>query len=214
MASLFRLNLDILVRTLCLISSFAVFVNFSSLLGTAMLVANSILLRLVGLAAYLIDGAAFASESLAGILRGRRDPDSLHRLFRLSLGAGLGFAVLFLAIFFLAERPVLAMLTSHEDLIATSVRFAPWLVPVLLLGSLAYIYDGLFLGLTEGRTLRNSMLLCTLGIFLPAAFAAIRLDNNDLLWASMTLFMGARTSTLWLASRKLLAAEARSASSF
>jgi len=118
---------------------------------------------------------------------------------------------LFLALLFLAERPVLAMLTSHEDLITASIRFAPWLVPVLLLGSLAYMYDGLFLGLTEGRTLRNSMLLCTLGVFLPVAVAAIRLGDNDLLWASMALFMGARTATLWLASRKLLATEIRPA---
>ena len=80
-----------------------------------------------------------------------------------------------------------------------------WLVPVLLLGSLAYMYDGLFLGLTEGRTLRNSMLLSSVVVFLPLAVIAARLANNHLLWTAMMLFMLARTGTLWLASRKLLA---------
>ncbi|MHC4429164.1 MAG: MATE family efflux transporter, partial [Planctomycetota bacterium] len=80
-AGMFRLNRDILLRTLCLVSSFALFVNSSSMLGTLLLAANSILLRLQALASYLIDGAAFASESLAGILRGQGDTRGLRRLF-------------------------------------------------------------------------------------------------------------------------------------
>jgi len=71
MRDLLTLNRDILVRTLCLVSTFAVFTDFGSLLGTTVLAANAILLRILNLASYLIDGAAFATESLAGIFRGR-----------------------------------------------------------------------------------------------------------------------------------------------
>ena len=97
MLELLRLNRDILIRTLCLVCSFAIFINFSSVLGIVTLAANSILLRLFTLAAYLIDGAAFATESLAGIFRGARDLVSLRRLRNLSLLSGLGFSALFLA---------------------------------------------------------------------------------------------------------------------
>ena len=203
---LFRLNRDILLRTLCLVTSFAIFINFSSVLGTAWLAANSILLRLLTVASYLIDGVAFASESLAGLLRGRRDTAGLRRFFRLSLLSGLGFAAGFLVILFATARPILAVLTSHGDVIENTTRYLPWLVPVLAFGSLAYMYDGLFLGLTEGRRLRNSMLLSTLLVFLPTASAALWVSNNDLLWAAMALFMAARALTLWRASRPLLGA--------
>ncbi len=208
LAALFRLNRDILLRTLCLVSSFALFINSSSILGTLWLAANSILLRLLSVASYLIDGAAFASESLAGIYRGQRDSGRLKRLFRLSLATGLGFALLFLGLLFAVDKQVLGLLTSHADVIAIATDYAWWLVPVLLFGSLAYMYDGLFLGLTEGRRLRNAMLASTFVVFVPACAIAVRLRNNHLLWLAMALFMIARTGTLWAASRDALTAPA------
>jgi MATE family multidrug resistance protein len=201
LTALFRLNTDILIRTFGLITAFAVFINFSSMLGTAMLAANTILFRLQTLAAYLIDGAAFAAESLAGIFRGERNLPALRRLSRLSLFVGEGFAVVFLAVFLLAPATWYGLLTSHDDLIALAGTYGPWLLPVLLFGAVAYMYDGLFLGLTAGRTLRNAMFLSTVVVFLPAALAALALRSNHLLWGSMVLFMIARAATLWWAER-------------
>lgn len=205
MRSLLTLNRDILVRTLCLISTFAVFINFGSLLGTTVLAANAILLRILTLASYLVDGAAFATESLAGIFRGAGDTGALHRLVWLSLGVGLACAILFAAA--VAGFPTFlpGLLTSHLDVTETAATFAAWLVPVLLLGSLAYIYDGLFLGLTEGGILRNAMLLSTLGVFLPLALLAVAAESNHLLWGAMALFMLARAATLGWAARTVLA---------
>ncbi|MCZ6669456.1 MAG: MATE family efflux transporter [Acidobacteria bacterium] len=201
--SMFRLNRDILVRTLGLITAFALFTNFSSLLGTAVLAANTILLKLQTLAAYLIDGAAFASESLAGVFRGEKNAAALRRLFRLSLITGELFALLFLGLFLLSPATYFGIMTSHESLIELAGRFGPWLLPVLLFGAPAYMYDGLFLGLTMGKTLRNSMFFSTLLGFLPLALLALYLRNNHLLWGAMTLFMIVRATTLWAASRNL-----------
>ena len=133
LGALIRLNRDILVRTLCLVTAFALFTNYSSILGTAVLAANSILLRVLLLAAYLIDGAAYAAESMAGILLGRRDSAGLRRLSRLALASGAAFAVLVLAAVFAAPRFMLGTLTSHQDLVELSLRYAPWLIPTLLL---------------------------------------------------------------------------------
>jgi len=204
MASLFRLNRDILIRTILLVSSFAVFINFSSLLGTVLLAANSILLRVFYLTAYLIDGVAFACESLAGIFYGQDDPASLRRLTRVAVASGLGFAALALGILLAAPRPLLGLLTSHEEVIAVCVTYAPWLIPTLLFGALAFIYDGIFLGLTRGRTLRNAMIFCTLAVFLPLAWIGVRLESNHVLWAAMALFMLARAATLGGASIGLM----------
>ena len=204
LVALLLLNRDILVRTFCLITSFAIFANFSSILGTAVLAANSILLRLLLLASFLIDGAAFASESLAGVFVGARDKASLRRLFRLSLLIGEAFAILYLAVVFIRPRKMLGLLTSHEDVVDLAMAWMPWLIPVLLLGALAYMYDGLYLGMTEGRRLRNSMLFSTKGIFLPVAALGLALGGSHLLWVALLAFMAARAVTLGWMSRSLL----------
>jgi MATE family multidrug resistance protein len=203
-AALFRLNRDILVRTLCLVAAFAVFTNTSSLLGTAVLAANAILLRLFNLASYSIDGAAFATESLAGVFRGAGDRLGLRRLNRLALATGAAFATLFVAVLFVAPGPVMALLTAHPDVAARAAAGLVWLAPVVLLGALAFVWDGLFLGLTAGRALRNSMLL-SLAVFLPVAALALAAESNALLWLAMVLFMVTRAATLGWASRALLA---------
>jgi MATE family multidrug resistance protein len=200
LAAFFRLNRDILVRTLCLVGAFAVFTNLSSLLGTEILAANAILLRIQNLAAYLIDGAAFATESLVGIFRGADRPRDLRRVVRLALITGMAFALVFLAGLTVVPTFVLGLLTSHGDVVAIGRSFAVWLWPVLVLGAVAFIYDGLFLGLTAGRALRNTMLLSSMGVFLPLATAGVMRGSNHLLWLSMAAFMMARAATLgWVA---------------
>jgi MATE family multidrug resistance protein len=202
--SLMRLNWNILVRTLCLVLAFSLFTNFSSIMGTIVLAANSVLLRLFTLAAYMIDGAAFATESLAGIFRGQRSLPALRYVLRLSMIVGLAFTALVLGALFAAPQTLFGVLTSHGELIELATRYAPWLIPVLLFGALAFMYDGLFLGLTEGRVLRNAMLVSLFAGFLPLALAGLWSRNNHLLWSAMAVFMMLRAWTLWAASRKLM----------
>jgi len=196
MRALLRFNRDLLLRTLCLVTSFAIFVNFGALLGTTLLAANLILYRLFILAANLIDGAALAAESLAGIFRGERNLASLRRVIRLSMITGVAFSILFLGAFFVARGFWLGLLTSHEDVVRLASSYSLWLVPVMLLGSVAFMYDGLFIGLTEGRALRNAMLLSALVFFLLPAVVAVWLSSNHLLWLAMAVFMAARAATL------------------
>ena len=204
LVAVMKLNVDILIRTLCLVSSFAVFTNFGAMLGVQLLAANTILLRVLTLAAHLIDGAAFATESLAGILHGRGDRAGLRRLLRLSLAVGEAFAVAVLAAVLLAPRTLLGLLTSHADVIERAVGLSPWLVPVLVFGAPAYMLDGFFLGLTAGTTLRRAMLISTLAVFLPAAVLALSVESAAGLWAALALFMLARTVTLGWATRPAL----------
>jgi MATE family multidrug resistance protein len=204
LSRLMLLNRDILLRTLGLITTFSLFINFSSMLGTTVLAANAILVRVQYLASYFIDGAAFATESLAGIFRGQRDAPALHGLLRLSLLVGFGCVAGFALLVAVAPRTLYPLLTSHQDVVDVAARYGWWLIPVLVFGSAAYIYDGFFLGLTEGRVLRNSMLFSTIFVFAPIAWLAIARGNNAILWGAMTLWMVARASTLGWAARRLL----------
>ncbi|MCP4203627.1 MAG: MATE family efflux transporter [bacterium] len=200
---LFALNRDILIRTIALVSAFAIFLNFSAILGTVVLAANTVLARIQTLAAYLIDGAAFATETLAGKLLGSRDRAGLTRLRWLALSGGVALSLPVIVPMLLAPAGILGILTSHGPTLAAGGRYSVWLAPTLVFGALAYIYDGLFLGLTRGRTLRNAMLFSTLIVFVPIALYALQHRSNDLLWLAMVAFMIARTLSLALADRLL-----------
>ncbi len=203
LAALFRLNRDILLRTLALLTTFALFTNFSALISTTVLAANAILIRLHLVAAYLIDGAAFATESLAGIYYGQRDVDRLRRVLRLAMMTGLAFAAPVLVVMLLAPGTVFGIMTSHSAVTVAAQRYAPWMVPMLTVGSIAYIYDGFFIGITEGKVLRNQMIVSALVFFLPVAWLAVRRGDNHLLWVAIVLFMIGRVITMWIAERRV-----------
>ncbi len=204
LGELFRLNRDILVRTVMLMTTFAVFTNFSAIIGTGILAANTILFRFQMLGSYLIDGAAFATESLAGIYKGRGDVAGLRRLLRLAMFTGVAFALPVLALMFGVPDWLYGTMTSHADVAALAWRYSWWMIPVVLLGAVAFIYDGFFIGLTEGRVLRNQMLISALLFYLPLATLGLWQGNNDVLWLAMAIFMAGRCLTMWLAERRVL----------
>lgn len=194
--ALLRLQNDIFIRTLCLVGSFAVFTNLSALFGTQVLAANNLLLRFLTMASFLIDGAAYATESLAGRLFGEGDLRGLRRLLLLALAVGFAFAALFALPTFLVPSTLLGWLTHHSEVVAIGARLSPWLVATLLAGSFAYILDGFFLALTAGRELRNSMLMSTFLGFIPLAAWAWWAQDIRFLWGALLALMVWRALTL------------------
>ena len=192
----FLLNGEILIRTFALISTFAVFTNLSSDLGTVILSTNAALLQVVTLAAYFIDGLAFATESFAGVFRGQGATDGLAQLLRVSGVACLTLGLLFAIAFLLFPTPLFSLLTNHADILDRFPVYVPWLFPVLGFGSIAYMLDGYFLGLTQGRVLRQSTLIAALVGFAPMAIVAWYFRNSHLLWLALSSFMAARALTL------------------
>ncbi|NJR52587.1 MAG: MATE family efflux transporter [Leptolyngbyaceae cyanobacterium CSU_1_3] len=190
------LNREILIRTFSLISTFAVFTNLSSMFGTEILSTNTLLLQVVTLAAYFIDGLAFAVETLAGELKGQQNFKELASLVKISvltsLSLGLSFAITF--IFF--PVPLFGLLTHHAEILQQVKEYVRWLFPVLGFGSIAYLLDGYFLGLTEGRILRISVVTALAIGFVPMAIVACYSRNNHLLWLALGLFMACRATVL------------------
>lgn len=196
LSAIFSLNRDILIRTLALVSTFAVFTNLSATFGTGVLAANTLLLEVVTLAAYFIDGIAFATESIAGNLQGQGQAKQLIPLLKLagsiSLMAGLTFAI----VFYLFPQRLFGLLTDHSQIIEQVNNYVWWLFPILGFGSLAYLLDGYFLGLTAGKILRQSTLIAAGLGFAPMAIAAWYWQINSLLWLALALFMATRSITL------------------
>lgn len=190
------LNGDIFVRTFAFLSTFSIFTNLSSAMGTTMLAENALLLQVLTLAIYFIDGLAFATESLAGILKGKNTSEQLFPLLRISGETGLVVGLTFASVFVLFPTPLFGLLTNHSEILHSIAHYVPWLLPVLGFGSIAFILDGYFIGLAEGSTLRIAALTATLVGFVPVAIAAWLFQSSHLLWLAMSVFMAARVVTL------------------
>ena len=192
------LNGAIVIRTFAFVSTFAVFTNLSSTMGTTVLTANALMLQVVSLAAYFIDGLAFATETMAGVFYGKNNLNQLALLVRVSgitsLGLGLTFAIAFIA----APNFLFGLLTNHPKIVELIRDQVPWLLGVLGFGSIAYMLDGYFLGLTQAQIIQKSALIATLIGFAPLAAIAGFLQNVHLLWFALTIFMAARALTLAL----------------
>lgn len=202
--AIFALNRDLLIRTLVLISTFAIFTNLSSAFGTDVLTTNTLLLQVVSFSAYFIDGFAFATETLAGIFHGEQLRSQLVRLLRVSGAFCFSVGILFASVFILMPTPLFRLLTNHVSILDRVRDYVIWLFPVLAFGSIAYMLDGYFLGLTAGQILRTSSLWATFVGFLPIAAIAGYFQNSNLLWLALSSFMFVRALTLMLQVQRTL----------
>lgn len=193
---LFRLNRDILIRTFALVMCFAAFTQLSAQLGTTTLAVNTLLLGIVTLAAYFLDGIAFSTETYAGQFYGQHQMGQLRSLVWLGSGLSLLLSLGFAAAFILFPRPLFSLLTNHDSVLSQVPAYTVWLIPVLGFGAIAFMLDGYFLGLTAGRTLRNSTIVASSLGFAPVAAFAYWVGNPHLLWLAMTSFMAMRAITL------------------
>ena len=194
---------DIMLRTLCLILTLTSFTNISAGFGKLPLAANAILMKLLTMASYLIDGYAFALEAIAGKCAGAGDKEGVKRTLRIAIHYSAVTSSLIIAAYLLFGRTVLGWLTSHENVINEAMVYLPWVCLALVFSTLSYVYDGLFIGLANGRILRNSMAIAA-AVFLPLAWWAAKAQNMHYLWTSMVIFMAVRTIVLLWRSRKAL----------
>ena len=190
------LQANIMIRTFCLITTFALFTNLSAGFGVIVLAGNTILLRFLNTAAYFIDGFSHALESLAGKYKGAGQDQAVRRSLLISLAWNSVTVLLFIALFFGADTAVIGLLTDHQTVIDYAAARTFWLALALVFSGFAYIFDGYFIGLSSGKVLRNSMIVATVGGFVPFSIAAAYLNKPDLLWWGMLMFMVFRTLTL------------------
>jgi multidrug resistance protein, MATE family len=200
---LFALNRDLLLRTFVLLVVFSTFTNLNSKIGVVQLAAASIIMRFYELGAYLVDGAAFASESLAGVFRGERRLDRLQYLIRISFVVGVSAAFAFAIVAVGFPKHVFGLMTSQPAVLALCIEYSIWLAPLLLFGAVAFVYDGLMIGLTEGTALRNAMIVSGL-LFIPPTFYAATTHSSFWLWVGISTFIAARGLTLFVSMQILM----------
>lgn len=157
MGRFFRMNLDLLGRSFFFILIYIGFTMINAGYGDRLLAAGSIMMQLLMFFSYFTDGFAYAGEALSGRFIGARDDDMLRRSVRYVFGWSMAIAVLFVGIYAATGVPVLRLLTSDESVVQTARQFLPWLLLMPPLGCAAFTWDGIYLGATASRALRDSM---------------------------------------------------------
>lgn len=188
----FRLNADLMIRTLCLIFALSFFKTKAGNAGLILGAANILLLEFISLSAYGIDGFAFAAESISGLYFGKGIKEKFKESVRVSFYWGMGSALFFCLLFYLFGRNILSFFTQNEEIIEVAMNYLPWLIVAPLFNALAFIWDGIFIGATASTWMRNSMLLATFLVFLPSFYLLESLFENHGIWLALSLFMLAR----------------------
>jgi MATE family multidrug resistance protein len=190
-------NGNLLVRTMSLMFVFGFITAQGARMGTAILAANAILIQFQYLMAYALDGFAHAAEALAGRALGENNRQGFRVAVRLSLIWSAAVAILFALVYAIAGRSLIALLTGQAALRELSASFLPWMILSALVSFWSFLLDGVFVGATWARDMRNTMLLCSFGIFVPVFYLtqALGLGNHGL-WLAFVGFMGARAVTM------------------
>ena len=189
-AAFFSVNANLFVRTMALMFTLTFLTAQGARMGGTILAANALLMNLQNLTAFALDGIAHAAEALVGKAIGARRRDALEASVRLTLRWSLGFAVA-LALLYVVLGPVLVrVLTDLEDIRTTAMRYLPWLIASPLISVWSFLYDGVYVGATRAKEMRNIMIASAL-VFLAAWYVSTPL-GNDGLWLSFLVFLAAR----------------------
>ena len=189
-------NVDILVRTLCLLFAFGWFANAGARFGDVTLAANHILLQLVSFSAFFLDGFAFVAEAHVGTAWGARNSAAFRRSTRLTSELAGATALLLALGMLLAGGAAVHALTGLPDVRQSALLHLPWAAGYVLVSVAAFQLDGVFIGATRTRDMRNAAVLSVV-VFLLVAWPAASAWGNHGLWAAFVVYVVARAAALW-----------------
>ena len=212
----FVMNADLFVRSLCFIAIYIGFTVISARYGDLLLAVSSILMKLLMIFSYFTDGFAYAGEALTGRYIGAKDSDMLRQTIRWTFVWSMSIALIFMGIYHFAGVPMVRLMTEDVQVVEASRAFLPWLLLMPVVGCAAFTWDGIYIGATASKQLRNSMLwavvafagLWVLGITILNLMAAdVPAYGNmamHILMAAYFAHLLARTIYLSVKFRKLL----------
>lgn len=201
MVRFFKVNADIFLRSLCLIAVFTFIPYISANMGEEILAANTLLMQLFTLTSYVMDGFAYAGESLVGKYVGARNSELLHKVVRLLVWWGVALAVFFTLLFVFGGEALLRVLAKDEEVIGTAMQFMFWTYLLPFTGFAAFIYDGIYIGATASAAMRNVMFVAT-AVFFALYYALVARWGNHALWFAFIFFLIFRGGLMILGERR------------
>ncbi|HBR96411.1 MAG TPA: hypothetical protein DD979_03415 [Gammaproteobacteria bacterium] len=202
--ALFSVNADLFLRTFLLTAGFFFFTAQGAQMGTPVLAANTVLMQLLVMQAYGLDGFAHAAEALAGSAYGAGNARQFRQAVRDSAVLAVVTALLIALVYLILGELFVRAITDIADVRARASAFLPWLVLTPLVAVASYQLDGIFIGATQTRAMRNSVALSLL-LYVAVALVAVRVGGNHALWASLMLFFVLRAILLYRHYPRLVA---------
>lgn len=161
----FVMNVDLFVRSLCFIAIYIGFTSISAGYGDLLLATGSIMMKLLLLFSYFTDGFAYAGEALTGKYIGASNRMMLRHTVRWTFVWSMGLAVLFMAVYYYAGPWMVRVMTSDRAVMEMSSEYIPWLLLMPVVGCIAFTWDGIYIGATASRKMRDSMIWATVAFF-------------------------------------------------
>ena len=193
--ALLQVNINIFIRTIFIIFAFSYFTALSTKLGSVLLAANAVLLHLNSLMAYGLDGFAHAAEALVGSEYGKRNRQGFRLAVKISTLWALITGLLFTATFYFWGDDIVALITNINEVKTTANQYMLWVILLPMISVWSFQLDGIFIGTTHTREMRNGMIISTL-VYLPCTWLFVDWWHNHGLWFSLTVFMILRAVTL------------------
>ena len=200
---LFNINFDIFIRTLFLTFSFLWVTYLGSTLGEDYLAVNTILMQFIILAAFFLDAYAFSTEGIVGFTIGRKNKLSFLSVTKNSIQVSFYTALIIAVLYFLFFKEIINIITDIEILRFISYKHFIWIIVIPPVASFCYQLDGIFIGASQTKEIRNAMIVSVIGFIVASIYLTDYFENHGL-WFSLMLFMIFRALTLKLYFKKIL----------
>ena len=198
----FKVNTDFMIRSFLLIISIAFFTNQSAKLGDNILAINMILLQSFYIFSYFTDGFAYAGEALVGKFVGSNDKANLQKVIRLLLLWGFAISIPFSILYALFPETFVRIISDNTEILTEIQPYYIYMTIIPLITFAAFIWDGIYIGATASKAIRNTMIISTIFIFLPLWYILTPKFGNHGLWLAFLGFMIARGSVMTLLHKK------------
>lgn len=198
----FRVNRDLMIRSFLLIISIAFFTNQSAKLGNNILAINMILLQSFYIFSYFTDGFAYAGEALVGKFVGSKDRMNLQKVVRLLLIWGFAISIPFSILYALFPTEFVKIISDNKEILMEIQPYYIYMIIIPLITFTAFIWDGIYIGATASKAIRNTMIISTIFVFIPSWYVLMPRFGNHGLWMAFLCFMIARGLAMTLMYKK------------
>lgn len=180
MKKFFVLNGNLFLRSTSLLLIYSGFTSIAAKYGDNLLAVSTIMMKLMLLYSYFIDGFAYAGEAVTGRAIGARDPRSLKRAIKVLFYWTIGIAAVSTLVYGFAGEALFGVMTNNPQVISAAHEYLPWLLAVPIFSCIAFILDGIFIGATASAAIRNSTMVSALVFFLTYYLLASTLSLQAL----------------------------------
>ena len=202
MKRFFKVNRDLMIRSFLLIISIAFFTNQSAKLGNNILAINMILLQSFYIFSYFTDGFAYAGEALVGKFVGSKDKDNLQKVIRLLLIWGFSISIPFSILYALFPTEFVKIISDNTEILTEIKPYYIYMIIIPLITFAAFIWDGIYIGATASKAIRNTMIISSIFVFIPSWYILMPRFGNHGLWIAFLFFMIARGTAMSLMYKK------------